>query len=37
LAANVADIGVMAALLHGDEKKIFADAGYTGVAKRCVF
>jgi IS5 family transposase len=33
-AANVADIIETAALLHGDEDTVFADAGYTGVAKR---
>ena len=33
-AANVADIFETAALLHGDEDTVFADAGYTGVAKR---
>ena len=33
-AANEADINQMAALLHGEEKAVFADAGYTGVAKR---
>ena len=33
-AANVADIVETAALLHGDEDTVFADAGYTGVAKR---
>ena len=32
--ANVADIVETAALLHGDEDTVFADAGYTGVAKR---
>jgi IS5 family transposase len=33
-AANVADITEMAKLLHGDERAIFADAGYTGAAQR---
>jgi IS5 family transposase len=33
-AANEADILQMAAVLHGAEKDIFADAGYTGVDKR---
>jgi IS5 family transposase len=33
-AANEADINQMAAVLHGREKAVFADAGYTGVAKR---
>ena len=33
-AANIADIVETAALLHGDEDTVFADAGYTGVAKR---
>jgi IS5 family transposase len=33
-AANIADIVETAALLHGDEDAVFADAGYTGVAKR---
>ena len=33
-AANVADIVETAALLYGDEASMFADAGYTGVAKR---
>ncbi len=33
-AANAADITQMAALLHGAEKAVFADAGYTGAAKR---
>ena len=33
-AANVADIAETAALLHSDEYTVFADAGYTGVAKR---
>jgi transposase, IS5 family len=33
-AANEADINQTAALLHGQEKDIFADAGYTGADKR---
>lgn len=33
-AANVADIAETHVLLHGDEKAVFADAGYTGVEKR---
>ncbi len=33
-AANEADITQMAALLHGRESAVFADAGYTGAAKR---
>jgi IS5 family transposase len=33
-AANEADINQMAALLHGRESDVFADAGYTGAAKR---
>jgi IS5 family transposase len=33
-AANEADINQTAALLHGREEAIFADAGYTGAAKR---
>jgi len=33
-AANVADIAMTASLLHGDEKRVHADAGYTGVEKR---
>jgi IS5 family transposase len=33
-AANVADITKTAALLHGTEQQVHADAGYTGVAKR---
>jgi IS5 family transposase len=33
-AANEADINQMAAVLHGQEKAVFADAGYTGAAKR---
>ena len=33
-AANEADINQMAAVLHGREKAVFADAGYTGAAKR---
>jgi IS5 family transposase len=33
-AANVADIAQTHALLHGDESRVFADAGYLGVEKR---
>jgi len=33
-AANQADINQMAALLHGREEAVFADAGYTGAPKR---
>jgi IS5 family transposase len=33
-AANEADINQTAALLHGQEKDVFADAGYTGADKR---
>ena len=33
-AANVADIAQTHALLHGEEKEVFADAGYLGVDKR---
>jgi IS5 family transposase len=33
-AANEADINQMAAVLHGREKTVFADAGYTGAANR---
>src|SRR4051794_19837817 len=33
-AANEADITQMAAVLHGQESDIFADAGYTGADKR---
>jgi len=33
-AANVADIAQAHALLHGQETKVFADAGYLGVEKR---
>jgi IS5 family transposase len=33
-AANVADIAKTAELLHGDERQVHADAGYTGVEKR---
>ncbi len=33
-AANVADIAQAHALLHGQEKEVFADAGYLGVEKR---
>ena len=33
-AANVADIAKTAQLLHGQERQVHADAGYTGVEKR---
>jgi IS5 family transposase len=33
-AANEADINQTAALLHGREEAVFADAGYTGAPKR---
>ena len=33
-AANVADVTKTAQLLHGQEKQVHADAGYTGVEKR---
>jgi len=33
-AANVADITKTAELLHGQERQVHADAGYTGVEKR---
>lgn len=33
-AANEADINQAHALLHGEEKHVFGDAGYTGVEKR---
>jgi IS5 family transposase len=33
-AANVADIAQTHALLHGEEKEAYADAGYLGVEKR---
>ena len=33
-AANKADITQMAAVLHGREEAVFADAGYTGAQKR---
>jgi transposase, IS5 family len=33
-AANVADVTQAHALLHGQEKDVFADAGYQGVEKR---
>ena len=36
-AANVADITESEHLLHGDETEAYADAGYTGVAKRDEF
>lgn len=33
-AANVSDICQTTELLHGDEREVFADAGYTGIEKR---
>ena len=33
-AANVADVAQTHALLHGEEKNVYADAGYQGVEKR---
>ena len=33
-AANVADVAQSHELLHGQEKEVYADAGYTGVEKR---
>jgi IS5 family transposase len=33
-AANVADVTQTAALLHGQERQVHADAGYTGVEQR---
>jgi len=33
-AANVADIAQTPALLHGQEKVVYADAGYLGIEKR---
>ncbi len=33
-AANVADITVTHALLHGKEDSVFGDSGYTGAEKR---
>jgi len=33
-AANVADVTVMHALLHGNEDSVFSDSGYTGADKR---
>jgi IS5 family transposase len=33
-AANVSDISQTAALLHGQESEVWADAGYVGVDKR---
>ena len=33
-AANEADINQMAAVLHGEEEAVFADAGYTGAQNR---
>jgi IS5 family transposase len=32
--ANVSDITVADQLLHGDEKTVWGDAGYTGIEKR---
>ncbi|SFT82433.1 IS5 family transposase [Paraburkholderia aspalathi] len=34
-AANVHDIIAAEALLHGQEKDVYADAGYQGIEKRC--
>ncbi|MDH6152032.1 hypothetical protein OKW46_006022 [Paraburkholderia sp. WSM4179] len=34
-AANVHDINVALALLHGKETDVYADAGYQGIEKRC--
>ena len=33
-AANVHDVTMTASLLHGEEKRVFGDAGYLGVEKR---
>ncbi len=33
-AANVADVTVTHALLHGKEDSVFGDSGYTGADKR---
>jgi len=33
-AANVHDLTIAAELLHGDEKVVYGDAGYQGIAKR---
>ncbi|MCM8598809.1 MAG: IS5 family transposase, partial [Candidatus Accumulibacter sp.] len=33
-AANVADVAQTAEVLHGEEKTVYLDAGYTGVEKR---
>lgn len=33
-SANTSDVVMANDLLHGDEKRVYADAGYTGVAKR---
>lgn len=33
-AANVADVTVTHALLHGKEGRVFGDSGYTGTEKR---
>lgn len=30
-AANVADVSETAAVVHGEEKEVYADAGYCGV------
>ncbi len=32
-AANVADVTQVAELLHGEERAVYADAGYTGGEK----
>jgi IS5 family transposase len=32
--ANVHDLTPVAELLHGDEKVVYGDAGYQGIAKR---
>ncbi|MEM5332129.1 IS5 family transposase [Paraburkholderia sp. JHI2823] len=34
-AANVHDINAAEALLHGQERDVYADAGYQGIEKRC--
>jgi len=33
-AANVSDVVMTGTLLHGDEQRVYADAGYTGVSQR---
>ena len=33
-AANVSDVVMAGELLHGQERRVYADAGYTGVSKR---